>query len=53
MQTLSIKKLQSLGYEQHTYAIIGRKLYECQKISSTHIHKQRSLDISKVSNVNS
>jgi hypothetical protein len=40
MQTLFIKKLQSLGYEQHTYVIIGRKMYVYQKMSSTHIHKQ-------------
>jgi hypothetical protein len=40
MQILYVEKLQSLGYEQHTYAIIGKKLYMCQKMSSTHIHKQ-------------
>jgi hypothetical protein len=53
MQILYVEKLQSLGYEQHTYAIVGKKLYMCQKMFSTHIHKQRSLDISKNSHVNS
>jgi hypothetical protein len=53
MQTLYVKKLQSLGYKQHTYAIIGRKMYVCQKKFSTHIHKQRSLDFSKNPYVNS
>jgi hypothetical protein len=53
MQTLYIKKLQSLGYEQHTYAIIGRKCMFIKKVFLTHTHKQQSLDISKNPHVNS
>jgi hypothetical protein len=53
MQILYVEKLQTLGYEQHAYAIIGKKMYMCQKMFSTHIHKQRSLDISKNPHVNS
>jgi hypothetical protein len=51
--TLFVKKLQSLGYEQHTYAIIGRKMYMSQKMFSTHIHKQWSFDVSENPHVNS
>jgi hypothetical protein len=47
VQILYVEKLHSLGYEQHTYEIIGKKC-TCQKMSSTHIHKQQSLDISKI-----
>jgi hypothetical protein len=53
MQILYVEKLQLLKYEQHTYAIIGKKMYICQKMFSLHIHKQRSLDINKNSHVNS
>jgi len=41
MQILYVEKLQSLKYEQHTYAIIEKKMYMCQKMFSLHIHKQR------------
>jgi UDP-3-O-acyl-N-acetylglucosamine deacetylase len=52
MQILYVEKLQSLGYEQHIYVIIGKKCVY-QKMLSTHIHKQQSLNISKISHVNS
>jgi hypothetical protein len=39
VQILYLEKLQSLGYEKHTYAIIGKKC-TCQKMSSTHVRKQ-------------
>jgi hypothetical protein len=40
MQILYVEKLQSLGYEQHTYAIIGKKCTCVKKCLQTHIHKQ-------------
>ncbi len=46
MQILYVEKLQSLRYEQHTYAIVGKKC-TCVKKCFQHIHKQRSLDINK------
>jgi hypothetical protein len=36
IQIFYVKKLQSLGYEQHTYAIIRKKCRCVKKISSTH-----------------
>jgi hypothetical protein len=52
MQILYVEKLQSLRYEQHTYAMIEKNC-TCVKKCLQHIHKQQSLNISKNSHVNS
>jgi hypothetical protein len=52
MQTFYIKNLQSLGYKQHKYAIIGKKCTYGKKCVQ-HIHKQQSLNINKNPHVNS